>query len=92
MPKIKDYIDGLAAETLTPEQPAVTPSPTVDTIDVDEAALAELVEKLTKPWQHGNCLSRFAKDAKVSLKVVRRVKKEIDKRIRLEQLKNEGTE
>ena len=87
MAKIKTIVEALSLDALNPTPPeAAPPVPTAEQ-DLDEAVLNELIEKVTKPWQYGNCLSRFAKEAGVSIQIVREVKKQIDKRKALEEMK-----
>jgi hypothetical protein len=89
MSAIKTIVGKLSLEELKPSPPNPAPKKVEE---VSEEVVLELAKKITQPWTYGDCLSRFANQAGVSIQVVRSIKKEIDTRLELERLKEAATE
>jgi len=83
MADIQQVVDALSEEALSPAPPdrTTTPEP-----ELTEEQIAGVVERITKPWQYGTCLSRFARQLEVPLDSVIKVKKACDTRRRAIQL------
>jgi hypothetical protein len=94
MPKIRDIIGGLTEEQLSPTPPEIIPPAPqgVEEMDLSQELVLEVTERLTKPWQYGQHLQRFARQCDTTLEIVKAIKKELDTRIKINAKAKEAKE
>jgi hypothetical protein len=83
MAKIKDVIENLTNDKIKPEKVEDTdPVVPVEDEELPEAAVLNVVERITKPWHYGDNLCRFAREEGLTLQQVKAIKAEVDKRLK----------
>jgi hypothetical protein len=80
MPKIKDVIDGMQITDLQPTPPTVVPSVVSD--ELDKTIIEQVALILVQPWKYGSSLHRISDAVGLSLLQVKRIKREIERRLR----------
>ena len=81
MAKIITVINGMDLADLQPETPAAE---AVELPELTPVKIQNIAKKLQQPWLHGTALHRFAREAGVPLKQVRRIRRAINVRLRAE--------
>lgn len=78
MAKITTVIDAMDLADLQPEAPEVVKP---ELPELTPVKIQNIAKKLQQPWLYGTALHRFAREAGVPLKQVRRIRRAINARL-----------